>query len=91
MSLNNGEVTLWVEVNTETGEETHPGCRLTTRSRVIRDLDINERCYAAAPGIARICDRVIYTQLMLSHLAEEGPAVLDPAVSRTSACRFPMT
>ncbi|WP_082902127.1 hypothetical protein [Mycobacterium adipatum] len=42
------------------------------RSAVIRDLDIDQRYYAAAPGIARICDRVIYTSIMLKGLVDRG-------------------
>ncbi|MCW2591766.1 MAG: hypothetical protein JWQ86_4193 [Mycobacterium sp.] len=50
------------------------------RSAVIRDLDINERYHAAAPGIARICDRVIYTHLMLTELLEKGLLVVSPEI-----------
>lgn len=50
------------------------------RSPVIRDLSIDERYYAAAPGIARICDRVIYTQLMLRALIDKGLLTVDPKV-----------
>ncbi|MEZ0355441.1 hypothetical protein [Mycobacterium sp. SA01] len=50
------------------------------RSPVIRDLSIDERYYAAAPGIARICDRVIYTHIMLMGLIDKGLLTVDPAV-----------
>ncbi|OBF56734.1 hypothetical protein A5756_10610 [Mycobacterium sp. 852002-53434_SCH5985345] len=50
------------------------------RSRAIRDLDIDQRYYAAAPGIARICDRVIYTQIMLKGLIDKGLLTVDPEV-----------
>lgn len=50
------------------------------KSPVIRDLDIDQRYYAAAPGIARICDRVIYMQLMLRALIEKGLLTVDPDV-----------
>ncbi|MFV8050376.1 hypothetical protein [Mycobacterium sp. 48b] len=50
------------------------------RSPVIRDLDINQRYYAAAPGIARICDRVIFTQIMIDGLIEKGLLTVDPNV-----------
>ncbi|MCX5044079.1 hypothetical protein OG921_12980 [Aldersonia sp. NBC_00410] len=46
----------------------------------IRDLDIDHRYYAAAPGIARICDRVIYTQIMMKGLIDSGLLVVDPEV-----------
>jgi hypothetical protein len=52
----------------------------TPRSPVIRDLDIDRRYYAAAPGIARICDRVVYTQLMITGLIEKGLLTVDPEV-----------
>jgi len=48
------------------------------RSPVIRDLNIDQRYYAAAPGIARICDRVIYTQIMIKGLIDK-PAGHDRA------------
>jgi hypothetical protein len=35
---------------------------------------------AAAPGIARICDRVIYTQIMIKGLTEKGLLTVDPEV-----------
>lgn len=50
------------------------------RSPVIRDLDVDERYYAAAPGIARICDRVIYTHIMLMSLIDKGLLSVDPDV-----------
>ncbi|MGV0656415.1 hypothetical protein ABQE48_21370 [Mycolicibacterium thermoresistibile] len=50
------------------------------RSPVIRDLSIDQRYYAAAPGIARICDRVIYTHIMLMDLIEKGVLTVDPEV-----------
>jgi hypothetical protein len=50
------------------------------RSPVVRDLSIDQRYYAAAPGIARICDRVIYTQIMIKELIERGLLTVDPAV-----------
>lgn len=50
------------------------------RSPAIRDLDIDQRYYAAAPGIARICDRVIYTQIMLKGLIDKGLLTVDPEV-----------
>ena len=50
------------------------------RSTAIRDLDINQRYYAAAPGIARICDRVIYTHIMLMGLIEKAVLTVDPEV-----------
>lgn len=50
------------------------------RSPVIRDLDIDQRYYAAAPGIARICDRVIYTQMMIKGLIDKGLLTVDPEV-----------
>lgn len=50
------------------------------RSPVIRDLDINERYYAAAPVIARICNRVILTQFMVNGLREKGLITVDPSV-----------
>jgi hypothetical protein len=50
------------------------------RSPAIRDLDINQRYYAAAPGIARICDRVIYTQIMLKDLIDNGLLTVAPEV-----------
>ena len=50
------------------------------RSPAIRDLDIDQRYYAAAPGIARICDRVIYTHIMLTGLIEKGVLTVDPEV-----------
>lgn len=50
------------------------------RSPVVRDLSIDERYYAAAPGIARICDRVIYTHIMLMELIDKGLLTVDPAV-----------
>jgi hypothetical protein len=46
----------------------------------IRDLDIDQRYYAAAPGIARICDRVIYTHIMLTGLIDKGLLTVDPEV-----------
>lgn len=48
------------------------------RAGVIRDLDIDQRYYAAAPGIARICDRVIYTNIMLTGLIEKGLLTVAP-------------
>jgi hypothetical protein len=48
------------------------------RSPVIRDLDIDQRYCAAAPGIARICDRVIYTQIMVEGLIDKGLLTVDP-------------
>jgi hypothetical protein len=50
------------------------------RSPVIRDLDIDQRYHAAAPGIARICDRVIYTQIMVEGLIDKGLLTVDPEV-----------
>lgn len=55
------------------------------RAGVIRDLDIDDRYHAAAPGIARICDCVIYTSIMLQGLIDKGlltvaPEVLNDAV-----------
>jgi hypothetical protein len=50
------------------------------RSPVIRDLDIDRRYYAAAPGIARICARVIYTQIMIKVLIDKGLLTVDPEV-----------
>jgi hypothetical protein len=50
------------------------------RSSVIHDLDIDQRYYAAAPGIARICDRVIYTQIMIRGLIDKGLLTIDPEV-----------
>jgi hypothetical protein len=50
------------------------------RSAAIRDLDIDQRYYAAAPGIARICDRVIYTHIMLMGLIDKGLLTVDPDV-----------
>ena len=50
------------------------------RSPVIRDLRIDQRYFAAAPGIARICDRVIYTHIMLMGLIDKGLLAVDPAV-----------
>lgn len=50
------------------------------KSPVIRDLSIDQRYYAAAPGIARICDRVIYTQLMIRALIDQGLPTVDPEV-----------
>lgn len=49
-------------------------------SPVIRDLSVNQRYYAAAPGIARICDRVIYTHLMIKVLIDKGLLTADPEV-----------
>ncbi|ORW32254.1 hypothetical protein AWB91_12415 [Mycobacterium paraense] len=54
------------------------------KSPVIRDLSIAQRYYAAAPGIARICDRVIYTQLMLKELIDKGLLTVDPEVLTTA-------
>jgi hypothetical protein len=50
------------------------------RSPAIRDLDVNQRYYAAAPGIARICDRVIYTSIMVRGLIDKGLLAVDPEV-----------
>jgi hypothetical protein len=50
------------------------------RSPVIHDLGINERYYAAAPLIARICDLVTYTKDMLDALREKGLYQIDPAI-----------
>jgi hypothetical protein len=50
------------------------------RSPVIRDLNIDQRYYAAAPGIARICDRVIYTQIMIEGLIDKGLLTVDSEV-----------
>ncbi|GCA97396.1 hypothetical protein [Mycolicibacterium sp. NCC-Tsukiji] len=50
------------------------------RSPVIRDLSLDQRYYAAAPGIARICDRVIYTHIMLMGLIDKGLLTVDPEV-----------
>jgi hypothetical protein len=50
------------------------------RSPVIRDLDIDQRYYAAASGIARICNCVIYTHIMLMGLIEKGLLTVDPEV-----------
>jgi hypothetical protein len=50
------------------------------KAPVIRDLDINQRYHAAAPGVARICDRVIYTQLMIKALIDKGLLTVDPEV-----------
>ena len=58
-------------------------------------LDIDQRYYAAAPGIARICDRVIYTHIMLMGLIDKGLLTVDPevlseavVVTTTSATRL---
>ena len=48
------------------------------RSPAIRELSIDQRYYAAAPGIARICDRVIYTHIMLMGLIDKGVLTVDP-------------
>lgn len=50
------------------------------RSPVICDLSIDERYYAAAPGIARICDRVTNTQLMIKALIDKGLLTVAPEV-----------
>ena len=50
------------------------------RSPVIRNLSINQRYYAAAPGIARICDRVFATHAMLMDLIDKGLLTVDPEV-----------
>lgn len=50
------------------------------RSGVIRDLDIDQRYYAAAPGVARICDRVIYTSIMLKGLVDKSLLTVAPEV-----------
>jgi hypothetical protein len=50
------------------------------RSPAIRDLSIDQRYYAAAPGIARVCDRVIYTNIMLTGLIDKGLLTVDPDV-----------
>lgn len=50
------------------------------RSPAIRELSIDQRYYAAAPGIARICDRVIYTHIMLMGLIDKGVLTVDPEV-----------
>jgi hypothetical protein len=52
------------------------------RSAVIRDLSIDQRYFAAAPGIARICNRVIYTHIMLMGLIDKGLLKVDPEVLR---------
>ena len=36
--------------------------------------------HAAAPVIARICDRVVYTHMMITELIEKGLLTVDPAV-----------
>jgi hypothetical protein len=50
---------------------------------VIRDLDIDQRYYAAAPGIARIGDRMIYTQIMIRGLIGKGLLTIGPEVLPT--------
>lgn len=45
---------------------------MTPRSPIIRDLSIDDRFQAAAQGVARICDRVIYTAVMLKSLIDQG-------------------
>ena len=50
------------------------------RPKVIRDLSIDDRYQAAAPGIARICDRVIYTFIMIRDLVDKGLITVDPGV-----------
>lgn len=50
------------------------------RSPVIQDLSIDDRYHAAAPGIARICQLVITTQIMLLDLIEKGLLKIDEAV-----------
>ncbi|MHA3021295.1 hypothetical protein ACXPWS_13680 [Mycobacterium sp. BMJ-28] len=50
------------------------------RSPVIRGLSIDRRYHAAAPGIARICDRVIYTRIMLMGLIDKGLLTVDADV-----------
>ncbi|MFT4043815.1 MAG: hypothetical protein QM673_11705 [Gordonia sp. (in: high G+C Gram-positive bacteria)] len=50
------------------------------RSPVIQDLSIDDRYHAAAPGIARICQLVITTQIMLLDLIEKGLLRIDEAV-----------
>ncbi|MBA4025197.1 MAG: hypothetical protein C0482_22825 [Gordonia sp.] len=42
------------------------------RSPIVRELSIDDRFQAAAHGVARICDRVIYTAMMLKTLIEDG-------------------
>lgn len=44
----------------------------TPRSPVIKDLSIDDRYHAAAPGIARICHLVITTHLMIVSLIDRG-------------------
>lgn len=55
----------------------------SSSSPVIRGLSIDRRYYAAAPGIARICERVIYTRVMLMGLISKGLLTLDPEVLST--------
>lgn len=50
------------------------------RPPAIRHLSIDQRYYAAASGIARICDRAIYTQRMIEALIEKGLLTVDPEV-----------
>ncbi|MGF6885981.1 hypothetical protein ABIA39_007506 [Nocardia sp. GAS34] len=50
------------------------------RSPAIQALGINERYYAAAACIARICDRVASTSVMIMHLADLGLLQLNSHV-----------
>lgn len=50
------------------------------RSPAIRNPEIGQGYYAAAPGIARICDRVSYTHIMLVNLIDKGLLTADPEV-----------
>lgn len=50
------------------------------KSPAIQKLDINDRYHAAAPGIARICERVIYTSMMLGELIGKGVLTVAPEV-----------
>ncbi|OBF42892.1 hypothetical protein A5719_10250 [Mycolicibacterium peregrinum] len=50
------------------------------RSPVIRNLSIDRRYHAAAPGIARICDRVFATHAMITGLIDKGLLTVDPEV-----------
>lgn len=52
----------------------------TPRSPVIKDLSIDDRYHAAAPGIARICHLVIRTHIMLVSLIDKGLLSVDPQV-----------
>ncbi|GAA3715873.1 hypothetical protein GCM10022238_33130 [Gordonia hankookensis] len=52
----------------------------TPRSLVIKDLSIDDRYHAAAPGIARICNLVITTHIMLVSLIDKGLLTIDSEV-----------